>query len=85
MVGDNWILPCHGFSSLPLQPVWPSWMASTDPMSLMIAVTRDKPSIWESSQMPAQPVPVRPSGVIANCSGNTRPNPPAARDPINMT
>ena len=35
--------------------------------------------------MPAQPVPVRPSGAMANCSGNTRPNPPAARDPISMT
>ena len=29
--------------------------------------------------MPAQCVPVRPSGVIAICSGNTRPKPPAAR------
>src|SRR3954451_14920756 len=35
--------------------------------------------------MPAQLVLVRPSGMIASCSGNTRLNPPAARDPINMT
>src|SRR5690349_22557861 len=35
--------------------------------------------------MPAQLVLVRPSGMMASCSGNTRLNPPAARDPINMT
>src|SRR5918993_5898935 len=34
--------------------------------------------------MPAQLVPVRPSGVMAICSGKTRPKPPAARDPISM-
>ncbi len=35
--------------------------------------------------MPAQPVEVRPSGVMAICSGNTSPKPPAAREPISMT
>jgi hypothetical protein len=54
-------------------------------MSLMIAATRAKPSIWLSSQIPAQLVPVRPSGVMAICSGKTRPKPPAAREPMSMT
>jgi hypothetical protein len=35
--------------------------------------------------MPAQAVQVRPSGVMAICSGKTRPKPPAAREPISMT
>ena len=78
-------MPCQGFRSLPLRPVWPSWMAGTAPMSLTTAATRARPSIWESSQIPAQLVPVRPSGVMAICSGKTKPKPRAARDPISMT
>src|SRR5690348_15705914 len=59
-------------------------MPGTAPISLMIAVRRDKPSICESSQMPAQLVLVRPSGVMASCSGNTSAKPPAAREPSSM-
>ena len=74
-----------GGTSLPLRPVWPSWMPATPPNRLIIAVTRAWPSIWSSSQMPAQEVVVRPSGVMAICSGKTSPKPPAARAPRYMT
>jgi hypothetical protein len=78
-------LPCQGFFSLPLRP----GVAELD-AGHRAHVLDDRRHAGQAFDLrvvvdPAQPVPVRPSGVIAICSGNTKPNPPAARDPISMT
>ena len=39
------LTPRWGGSSLPLRPVWPSWIAGTAPMRSMILQTRVCPSI----------------------------------------
>ena len=70
-----------GVLALPLRPVWPSWMAATPPIFLIMATALAWPSIWASSQSPAQWMLVRPSGEMAICSGKMSPNPPAARAP----
>jgi hypothetical protein len=78
------IVPCsgaHGRYVEALRPAWASWTPIGAPWPCTKSTIRRQAAACSSFQMPASCGEIRPSGVTAEASVNTRPNPPVARAP----
>src|ERR1700704_4044073 len=79
--GESFSEPTHGFCVLPFRPACASCMPGTHPWLFRKCVIRARNSMCASLQIPKSSGLMRPSGVTAVASVNTRPAPPTARLP----